>query len=88
MADINIPGFLNYTDCRPKREESAEPKKISEIEKEAIINYAKGLNTEEMSLFLSQVPSETLLAALSFRVLNTECKLESLQKKVLSTLED
>lgn len=92
MADIKIPSFLNYTDCRKnaekKEEVKAEPKKMSEIEKETIINYAKGLNLDEMTLFLSQVPSDTLLAALSFRLLNTECKLESLQRKVLATLED
>lgn len=80
--EIEVASFLNYTDCRKKPQE----KKMSEIEREAIVNYAKSLSEEEKLLFLENVSTETLLAVLNFRALDTECKLKSLQKKILETL--
>lgn len=61
-------------------------KHLSGIEHDSIVNYAKGLNEQEMNLFLSNVSTETLLAVLSYRMLDTECKLQSLRKKFLETL--
>ena len=84
--EIKVPSFLNYADCRPKAEEKPTEKKLSEIEKEAIVNYAKSMSVEEMNAFLNQVQTEVLLAHISFRVLDTECKLHSLQKRILDTL--
>ena len=55
-------------------------------EKEAIINYAKSLSSEEIKVFLDQIPTEVLLGHISFRAIDTECKLNSLKKKVLETL--
>ena len=86
MADIKIPSFLNYTDCRPNKEENEKVQKLSGIEKEAIINYAKSLSGEEIKVFLDQIPTEVLLGHISFRAIDTECKLNSLKKKVLETL--
>ena len=82
--DIKIPSFLNYTDCRKKL--NVNEKNLSEIEKESIVNYAKTLSEAEISLFLSQLPTETLLAHLSFRMIETECKLENIRKKIIDTL--
>lgn len=90
MADIKIPNFINFVDCRNNAENEeevkAEPKKMSGIEKEAIINYAKSLSSEEIKVFLDQIPTEVLLGHISFRAIDTECKLNSLKKKVLETL--
>ena len=87
--EIEVPNFLNYTDCRKNTGDTEKKgeKKLSEIERESIVNYAKGLNNDEMALFLSQVSTEKLLAVLSSRVLDTECKLMDLHKRVLETLQ-
>ena len=86
--EIEVPNFLNYTDCRKKTgdTEKKEEKKLSEIERESIVNYANGLSTEEMALFLSQVSTATLLGTLTIRSLETESKLKKLREKALETL--
>ena len=88
--EIEVPNFLNYTDCRKKTgdTEKKEENKLSEIERESIINYAKGLNVLEKELLLSQISTAELLAHLITRILGTETKLREVQKKVLETLQE
>lgn len=80
--EIEVTNFTNDTECRKKPKEQ----KLSEIERETIVNYAKSLSEEEKILFLENVPTEMLLAVLGYRMLDTECKLQSLRKKFLETL--
>lgn len=39
--DIKVPGFVDYTDCRP------EKKELSAIEKEKLADFVKALTREE-----------------------------------------
>lgn len=55
MADIKVPGFVNYTDLR------AEKKDLSTIEIESIQNYARGLSEEQMKILLAEIPYNVLM---------------------------
>lgn len=71
--DIEIPSFVNYTDLRQKQE-------ISDIEEETIRNYAKGLNSAQMQIFLSEVPYHTLMEECSRKYYSDHTTLKNIRK--------
>ena len=70
--EIKLPGFINYTDCRPAK------KDLCGIAEESVRNYARNLSTEEMAIFLSEVTDEALVSALHIRLIERESKLKNI----------
>ena len=73
MADITVPSFVNYTDLRKKTE-------LPQIEVETIRNYARGLNEEQMRIFLSEVPYQTLMEECSRKYYELEVRDKSMKR--------
>ena len=73
MADsIKIADFVNYTDCRPQG--------VCTIEEESIRNYARGLNEEQMRIFLAEVSDEALVAALHIRLIERQNTIDGVRR--------
>ena len=73
MADIKVPSFVNYTDCRPKNQ-------VCSITEESIKNYARSLSEEEMTLFLAEVSDEALVSAIHIRMINRKNKIDAIER--------
>lgn len=72
--DIKVPGFVNYTDCRPQEE------CLPTIEVESIKAYAKNLSKEGMEVFLAEVDDFALIVEINNRLDVRKRRLEDAEK--------
>lgn len=73
--EITVPNFCNYTDLREKKE-------VPAIEAESIKNYARGLKSEEMDIFLGEVSFEKLHEATLKKYLDKKFKLDGIERYI------
>lgn len=71
--EITARSFMNYTDCREKKE-------VCAVAAESIKNYAKSLSEEEMKIFLAEVSDEALVSETHYRMIVRKNKIDAIER--------